>query len=72
MIGYGSWQRSSKIINLGIVFFALDIFTKYMGFVIGFRGYVGLSVIFIIGGIILLVGGWSIEKWRRKLIAQAT
>ena len=72
VIGYGSWQRSSKIINLGIVFFALDIFTKYMGFVIGFRGYVGLSVIFIIGGIILLVGGWSIEKWRRKLIAQAT
>lgn len=71
VIGYGTWQKLPKIINLGIVFFALDIITRYIGFVMDFWGYTSLSVIFIIGGILLLVAGWFIEKWRRKLIATA-
>jgi len=69
IIGYGSWQRLPAIINLGIVFFVLDIITRYIGFLIDLWGYTSLSLLFIAGGIILIIVGWRIEKWRRNLIA---
>ncbi len=50
------------------MFFALDIITRYIGFVLDFGGQVGFAVMSIIGGIILILGGWGIEKWRRRLI----
>jgi hypothetical protein len=68
VIGYGTWQKSAAIVNLGIIFFVLDIVTRYIGFIIDYWGYTSLSIIFISGGVLLLVGGWSIEKWRRSLI----
>ena len=71
IIGYGTWQKMPSLINLGIVFFALDIITRYIGFILDFRGYVGLSVFFIIGGVLLLGGGWLVERWRKKLLASA-
>lgn len=71
IIGFGTWTNNPFMINLGIVFFALGIVTRYIGFVIRLRGYASLSVIFITGGIVLLVGGWGIEKWRRSLITKA-
>lgn len=70
-LAYGTWQKKSKIINLAIVFFALDIVTRYIGFIMDLWGYTSLSIIFITGGIVLLLGGWLIEKWRRKLIEKA-
>ena len=71
IIGYGTWQKLPKIINLGIGFFALGVITRYIGFVIDLWGYTSLSIIFIAGGIILIAGGWFIEKWRRKLVEKA-
>ena len=71
IIGYGTWQKNTSLINLAIVFFALNIFTRYIGFIFDFRGYMGLSVIFITGGIVLLGGGYLVEKWRKKLITKA-
>ena len=71
VIGYGTITKSSKIINLAIVFFALGVITRYLGFVMDLWGYTSLAIIFITGGIILLVGGWFVEKWRKKLVAQA-
>lgn len=59
------------MINLGIIFFALEIVSRYIGFIMGHWGYIALSAAFIIGGIILLVGGYFVEKLRRKLVAQA-
>lgn len=70
IIGYGTWQKLTTMINLGIVFFSLDILTRYIGFAMDFWGYTSLSIIFIAGGITLLIGGYFIEKWRRKLVAQ--
>ena len=70
IIGYGTWQKHTTIINLGIVFFSIDILTRYIGFAMDFWGYTSLSIIFIAGGIILLIGGYFIEKWRRKLVFQ--
>ena len=70
IIGYGTWQKLTGIINLGIVFFSLDILTRYIGFSMDFWGYTSLSIIFIAGGVMLLIGGYFIEKWRRKLVSQ--
>ncbi|MBI4152583.1 DUF2157 domain-containing protein [Candidatus Woesearchaeota archaeon] len=70
IIFYGTWQKQTSLINLGIVFFALDIITRYIGFIIDLHGYLGLSFIFITGGLLLLGGGWGIEHWRKKLIAE--
>ncbi len=71
VLGYGTWHKSTKIVNIGIVFFALDILTRYIGFIIDFGWYTSLAFVFISGGIVLIFGGWLLERWRRKLVAQA-
>lgn len=71
VIAYGSWTKSHRIINLGIMFFSLDIITRYIGFMIDFWGYTSLAILFISGGVLLVVGGWLIEKWRRTLVTKA-
>lgn len=68
VIGYGTRSQSPEMVNLAVAFFALDIITRYIGFIMDYGGYVHLSVIFILGGIILIAGGWGIERWRRRLI----
>lgn len=71
VIGYGTRNHSASIVNLGIGAFALGIITRYIGFVMDLWGYNVMAVLFIVGGLILLFGGWLVEKWRKKLIAQA-
>jgi len=71
IIGYGTWQKLPNVINLGIFFFSLDILTRYIGFIMDFWGYTSLALIFISGGIILLGGGFLIEKWRRNLVIKS-
>lgn len=71
VIFYGTWQRLPRIVNIGIAVFSLDIITRYIGFIMDLRGYMSLSLIFITGGIILLLGGWLVERWRRTLVRQA-
>mgnify|MGYP001558466821 CR=1 FL=1 len=68
VMGYGVRYKSSKLVNLGIIFFVLDIITRYIGFWLDFSGYVGFAIMSIVGGIILILGGWGIEHWRRRLI----
>ena len=71
VLGYGTWMGLNYIINIGIFFFALDIITRYVGFIMDLWGYTSLALIFISGGVVLLVGGWGIEKWRRTLISRS-
>jgi len=71
VIGYGSGLGDGAVINLGIAFFALDVVTRYIGFVIDFWGYTSLSLVFIVGGLLLVYGGYRLERWRRRLIAKA-
>lgn len=70
IISYGTLHKLPRIINLGIFFFTIDIIARYIGFIMDFSGYTSLSIIFITGGILLIFGGWGIEKWRRNLIAK--
>lgn len=71
VIGYGILHGSTKIVNLGISFFVLDIITRYIGFMLDFGGQMGFAVMSIIGGGILILGGFFIERFRRKLIKEA-
>ncbi len=68
VIGYGTRYKSVKVVNLAIMFFALDIITRYIGFIMDFGGQMGFAVMSIIGGIILIAGGFGIDKWRKRLI----
>ena len=72
VIGYGTRYSSPDLVNLAIVFFAIDIVTRYIGFMMDFGGQLGFAVMSIIGGVILIAGGWFIEKWRRRLVERTS
>lgn len=68
---YGVLYASTAIVNISALFFVLLVGSRYIGFLFSFWGYTSLSMIFISGGLLLLIGGWVIEKWRRKIVAKA-
>ena len=70
-LGHGTRFNNPALVNLGISFFALDIVTRYIGFIMDLDGYLSLSIMFISGGVLLLVGGWLLEKWRNSLLEKA-
>ena len=63
----GIQKRSPFLVNLGIVFIALDIIAAY-GDLLGSMARTGLM--FLISGIFLIVFGVYLEKKRRKLMKQ--
>lgn len=67
LIGEGTRQNSKSLVNLGIAAFIIDILSRYIGFIRDLWGYTSMAIIFIVGGITLLIGGWLVEKWRRSL-----
>lgn len=68
IVWYGQQIGDKKIVNLAIFFFVIDIISRYIGFWMDFSGYLGFSLLSIIGGILLILGAWLIPKWRRKLL----
>jgi len=61
-IGY---QRSDiKVVNIGIFWAAVFIFAKYFDF---FWDLLDRSIFFIVGGLILVLGGIAMEKKRRQI-----
>ncbi|HZT23750.1 MAG TPA: DUF2157 domain-containing protein [Verrucomicrobiae bacterium] len=66
-IQIGLQERSPFLVNLGIVFIALDIFAIYFD-LLGSMARTG--VMFLISGIFLIVFGVYLEKKRRKLLQQ--
>jgi hypothetical protein len=69
IIAYGTMNGSQKIVNLGILFFVVDLISRYIGFWVDYYRS-SIAILSIIGGILLLFGGWLIEKWRRNLIGR--
>jgi uncharacterized membrane protein len=66
-IQVGLQQRSSFLVNLGVVFIALDILAAYCDL---FGSMTRTGVMFLISGIFLIVFGVYLEKKRRKLMKQ--
>lgn len=71
VIWYGQYVGSTKIINLGLIAFIIEIISRYIGFWMDFKGYFAFSVLAILGGILLIFGAWAIPKWRKNLLKGA-
>jgi uncharacterized membrane protein len=62
----GFIRRYSIYINIGLLFFSLDVVTRYFDF---FWKLLPRSLFFILGGLLLLLGGVFLERKRRKILA---
>jgi uncharacterized membrane protein len=66
IIVLGYLRRDATYVNTGLVFFVLDVGARYFDF---FWELLPRSVFFILGGLMLLVGGILLEKKRKKILA---
>ena len=66
-IQVGLQERSEFLVNLGVVFIALDIIAAYFSL---FGSMARTGVMFLLSGIFLIVFGVYLEKKRRKLMNQ--
>lgn len=61
----GLWTRRESFINLGLAFFVLLVFGRYFDFLFSFMDR---SLAFILAGVLLLGGGYLLERSRRRLL----
>lgn len=66
-IQVGLQERSTFLVNLGVVFIALDIIAAYIG-LFGTMAFTGMM--FVVSGVFLIIFGVYLEKKRRKLMKQ--
>lgn len=66
LIGWGVMERRSERINLGVAGFALTVLVFYFSSVLD---RLGRSASLVGLGLLFLVGGWSLERTRRRLVA---
>jgi len=66
LIYAGSHLGDRFMVNIGFVFFALGLFTRYFD---TFWTLLNRSYFFMLGGVLLLVGGFFVERQRRRLTA---
>ena len=59
----GTHSNNRTLINLAFVFFALALITRYFD---TFWSLLNRSFFFMAGGLILIIGGYFLEKQRRK------
>jgi uncharacterized membrane protein len=67
LIQVGLQERSTFLVNLGVVFIALDMIAAYIG-LFGTMARTGLM--FVVSGVFLILFGVYLEKKRRKLMKQ--
>ena len=60
-------ERSPFLVNLGVVFIALDILAAYFDL---FGSMARTGLMFVVSGVFLIVFGVYLEKKRRKLMKQ--
>jgi uncharacterized membrane protein len=64
---YGMQTKQAYLVNFAVLFFALDVFTRYFEF---FYDRLSGGVFFIVTGVILILAAVALEKLRRKLITE--
>lgn len=62
-LGYG--QQEPPMVNLGFALFSLQFFTRYVDW--GWN-YLPRAAFFIVSGVVLLAGAFSMEKQRKKIV----
>jgi len=67
LIAWGVYEARSERVNLGVVGFAITVLFFYFSTLMD---KLGRSVSLIVLGILVLVGGWALERGRRKLVAR--
>jgi uncharacterized membrane protein len=67
LIAWGMLESRSERVNLGVAGFAITVLVFYFSEVMD---KLGRSVSLISLGVLFLVGGWALEKTRRRLVAQ--
>lgn len=67
LAGWGLMERRSERINLGIAGFALTVLIFYFSDVMD---KLDRSVSLVVMGILFLLGGWALERLRRRLVGE--
>ncbi|MDP6665912.1 MAG: DUF2157 domain-containing protein [Dehalococcoidia bacterium] len=67
MIVLGIVNRREALVNVGIVFFVIDLSTRYIELTLDM---LDTSLTFIVGGLFLLGIGYAMERGRRRLLRQ--
>lgn len=62
-IALGIRQRSQLLVNLGLLVFVVHVLTRYFDL---FFSAMDKSLFFLLGGVLLLGGGWLLERNRRR------
>lgn len=65
LVTLGIRTRMELLVNLGLIGFALQMITRYFDL---FFSAMNRSFFFIFGGVLLLVGGWILERNRRRWV----
>ena len=65
LIFLGYLREVQYLINIALVFFGLGVIGRYFNLT---WELLPRSVFFILGGLLLLVGGWLLERLRRKTL----
>jgi uncharacterized membrane protein len=69
LVIWGLQEQRRERINLGVAGFALTIIVFYFSSVMG---KLGRSASLVGFGLLFLLGGWQLERLRRKLVAHMT
>jgi len=68
LVLWGLQEQRRERINLGVAGFAITIIVFYFSSVMG---KLGRSASLVGFGLLFLIGGWQLERLRRKLVARA-
>ncbi|HWI60575.1 MAG TPA: hypothetical protein VNT75_01915, partial [Symbiobacteriaceae bacterium] len=63
----GVRQRNQLVVNLGLAAFLVHVLTRYFDL---FFSAMNKSLFFVLGGILLLGGGWLLERNRRRWMGE--
>jgi uncharacterized membrane protein len=65
VVALGIQRRMGLLVNLGLLSFGLHLLTRYFDL---FFSAMNRSLFFVCGGVLLLLGGWLLERSRRRWV----